>query len=317
MPTRPLRLPLHLTALLAGAITVFSTGASAQGQIEVVFNDPGAVYASYHADIERVTLAAGANWLSHFTATGTAPVLTVRIGFDALATATGRSLTSSFVGVSNSGMNLFAQGAAHELLTGIDPNGSEADIEIMFGTGGYLQTELWFDPAPLQRTSPVPLSQTDAYSVLQHEFAHALGFNGWLDSSTGTVPGNDASTFDALVGEHPQGAGTGLYFLGSSAMALYGGPVPLTDGNYTHFGNWAPGNGQDLLPDLMNGLVFYRGTRYTVSALDLAVMNDLGLPTSVGVVPEPATSALWLLGAGALLLSQRRIRQRTGHSAAA
>ena len=86
MPTRPLRLPLHLTALLAGAITVFSTGASAQGQIEVVFNDPGAVYASYHADIERVTLAAGATWLSHFTATGTAPVLTVRIGFDALAT---------------------------------------------------------------------------------------------------------------------------------------------------------------------------------------------------------------------------------------
>ena len=154
---------------------------------------------------------------------------------------------------------------------------------------------------------------SDAYSVLQHEFAYALGFNGWLDSSTGTVPASDASTFDALVGAHPQGTGGGLYFLGAAAMAAYGGPVPLTDGNYTHFGNWAPGDGQALMPDLMNGLVFYRGTRYTVSALDLAVMQDLGLPTRVGVVPEPATALLWLAGVGALLLAQRRVRQRTDH----
>lgn len=313
MPSSLRRLPQPVSALLlASSFTVFSTSVCAQGQIEVVFNDPGALYASYHADIERVTLAAGANWLSHFSTAGNAPVLTVRIGFDAMATATGRSLVSSFAGLSDSGMNLFAQGAAHELITGIDPNGSDADIEITFGTGGYLQNELWFDPTPLQRSEPVPASQTDAYSVLQHEFAHALGFNGWLDSSTGTVPGNDASTFDALVGEHPQGAGTGLYFLGAAAMAAYGGPVPLTDGNYTHFGNWAPGDGQALLPDLMNGLVFYRGTRYTVSALDLAVMHDIGLPThSVGVVPEPATALLWLAGLGALVGAQQRVRQRT------
>lgn len=295
----------HTVFAALAVFTVLSTSASAQGQIEVVFDDPGAVYSAYHADIERVTLAAGANWLSHFLPAGSTQVLTVRIGFDALATATGRSLVSSFVGVSDGGTNLFAQGAAYELITGIDPNGSGADIEIMFGTGGYLQNELWFDPAPLQRSAPVPLTQTDAYSVLQHEFAHALGFNGWLDNSSGTVPGNDASTFDALVGLHPQGTGTGLYFLGAAAMAAYGGPVPLTDGNYTHFGNWAPGDGAALWPDLMNGLVFYRGTRYTVSALDLAVMHDLGLP-SVGVVPEPATALLWLLGAGALLAARRR-----------
>ena len=317
MPSFPRRLPVPVSGAMFtrvfAALTLgmsISMGASAQGRIEVVFSDPGALYSAYYADIERVTVAAGANWLQHFLPANATQVLTVRIGFDALATATGRSLVSGFAGVSAGGMNLFSQGAAHELLTGIDPNGSDADIEIMFGTGGYLQNELWFDPSPLQRSEPVPSSQTDAYSVLQHEFAHALGFNGWLDSSTGTVPGNDASTFDALVGQHPQAAGTGLYFLGAAAMAAYGGPVPLTDGNYTHFGNWAPGDGEALLPDLMNGLVFYRGMRYTVSALDLAVMRDLGLPTVIGIVPEPATALLWMLGVGALLVGQRRVGKR-------
>lgn len=306
MPSHPVSLRPHVPALLASAFIGISTCASAQARIEVVFDDPGALYTSYHADIERVTLAAGTGWLSHFAPAGNASVLTVRIGFDALPTATGRSLVSSFTGVSAGGLNLFAQGAAYEIGTGIDPNGSDADIEIMLGTGGYLQNELWFDPTPLQADAPVPQTQTDAYSVLQHEFAHALGFNGWLDSSSGAVPGNDASTFDALVGEHPQGGGTGLYFLGAAAMAVYGGPVPLTDSNYTHFGNWAPGAGASLLPDLMNGLVFYRGTRYTVSALDLAVMQDIGLPMQgAGVVPEPATALLWLMGAGALLARRR------------
>jgi hypothetical protein len=306
----PPRLLSQVPALLLSALAVFATGASAHGQIEVVFDDPDAQYTGYHADIERVTLAAGAGWLSHFLPAGSAQVLTVRIGFDAMATATGRSLVSSFVGVSDSGMNLFAQGAAHELLTGIDPNGGDADIEIMLGTGGYLQHELWFDPTPLLRSAEVPLWQTDAYSVLQHEFAHALGFNGWLDSATGSAPGDSLSTFDALVGAHPQGAEAGLYFLGASAMAAYGGPVPLTDGNYTHLGNWAPGAGQSLLPDLMNGLVFYRGTRYTVSALDLAVMHDLGLH-NIGLVPEPATVWLWLMAVGVWLVGRQRVRQRT------
>ena len=310
MPTRRFRLaPMVCAMLLGGALVAGSKDASAQAQIEVVFDDPGALFTQFHADIQRVTLAAGASWLSHFAPAGSATVLTVRIGFDALATATGRSLVSSFAGVSGSGLNLFSQGAAHELLTGIDPNGSAPDIEIVFGTGGYLQNELWFDPTPLLRNVPVPQTQTDAYSVLQHELAHALGFNGWLDNHTGSVPGNDASTFDALVGAHPQAAGGGLYFLGAAAMAAYGGPVPLTDGNYTHFGNWAPGEGSGLLPDLMNGLVFYRGTRYEVSALNLAVMQDLGLPMRhVGVVPEPATALMWLLGAGGLLLAGRRAR---------
>jgi hypothetical protein len=40
----------------------------------------------------------------------------------------------------------------------------------------------------------------------------------------------------------------------------------------------------------MNGVVFYRGTRYTISALDAAIAADLGL---VVAVPEPSPIAIF------------------------
>jgi hypothetical protein len=43
---------------------------------------------------------------------------------------------------------------------------------------------------------------------------------------------------------------------------------------------YAPiGNGASLIDQLMNGVVFYRGTRYDISALDVGVLKDVGLAT--------------------------------------
>jgi len=39
------------------------------------------------------------------------------------------------------------------------------------------------------------------------------------------------------------------------------------------------GNGASLIDQLMNGVVFYRGTRYDISALDIGVLKDVGLTT--------------------------------------
>jgi hypothetical protein len=39
------------------------------------------------------------------------------------------------------------------------------------------------------------------------------------------------------------------------------------------------GNGASLIDQLMNGVVFYRGTRYDISALDIGVLKDVGLMT--------------------------------------
>jgi hypothetical protein len=55
------------------------------------------------------------------------------------------------------------------------------------------------------------------------------------------------------------------------------GPVPITYGNPFHLGNNSPRPGSDLIPDLMNGVVYYYQTRYDISALDLAIAKDAGV----------------------------------------
>jgi len=63
-------------------------------------------------------------------------------------------------------------------------------------------------------------------------------------------------------------------------------------GNIYHVGNLS-GPGADLVTypaDLMNGVVFYRGTSPNISALDVAIAADLGL---VIAVPEPSPIAIF------------------------
>lgn len=311
-------IPLHARTL-ALALGVLAAPAQALDRIELSFNDPSALYSAYYADIQRVAAAAANSWLDHFLDSAAPLSLGVQISFASISTATGRSVTSAYLGDTVSGQRLYAQGAAYEVNTGIDSNGAAMDIELTLGVDGYLQNELWFDPNPGLRAAPVPWNQTDAYSVLQHEFGHALGFNGWRDSTTGVLPGNYLSTFDALVTVQTSPSGTSvMHFNGAQSMASYGGPVPLTLDNYGHFGNWASTLGADLVPDLMNGMGLQRGARYEISALDLQVMRDLGL-SPVAAVPEPGTWLLWLGGLCALAASQRkaglRLTARTGPAA--
>ncbi|RVU45055.1 PEP-CTERM sorting domain-containing protein [Rubrivivax rivuli] len=301
-------------AVLCCALAGATPAAWADARVAITFSDPSGTHAPYYADLERVATAAGADWLARFLTPSSTLTLSVSIGFAPIATSTGRSFTSALVGTDNGGLSLYAEGAAYEVRTGVDPNGAAPDIEFMLGSTGYLQNELWFDPDPLTRSAEVPSDRTDAYSVLLHEFGHAFGFNGWRDGLSGMLPGGYASSFDALVSSAPGAGAASLFFIGAAAVTTYGAPVPLTLGNYAHFGNWLPGSGADLVPDLMNGLVFYRGTRYGISALDLAVMSDLGLPLQGGiaVVPEPSVSLLLLAGLCLLAWRCKAIRPREG-----
>jgi hypothetical protein len=237
------------------------------------FNDPGASFQPYYDLIETNLSAAIGNY-SRLLVSPIASSIQIEISFsDSVTRATGFSDTSAFVR-NQAGVNIFEQGVAAEIRTGVDPNGVAPDLHIEFQPI-YLTDELWFDPAPLNRNLAVPANKTDAVSVLIHELTHAIGFNGWRDGTNAAIPGSPPyeSTFD----QWETFDGTTIYFTGPNAEAVYGGPVPITLGDNFHVGNAPPRPGSDLLPDLMNGVVYYRGTRYYISPLDLAMLSDAGV----------------------------------------
>jgi len=243
-------------------------GQAANITYNISFAEPGGAHASYYPAITAALQAAGAEWNRHLIGSGN---LEVEVSFANIPTMDGASVSTGFV--RNDGTrDIFEQGAAYEIRTGIDPNGADPDVRIRIGTS-YITTDLWFDPNPQTRNTAIPPNKIDAISVFIHELGHALVFNGWMNGTTGQLPPNYMSTMD----ERSSFNGGNLFFNGSGAAGRYGGPVPLTFGNYGHIGNNAPRPGSNLLLDLMNGVVYYYQTRYFVSPLDSEIARDCGI----------------------------------------
>ena len=255
---------------------VFTPRVDAGLTLDVSFDDPGDTYAAFYAQLHDVAEAAAADWGQYFTTPGT-----VTLGLEIQITAsipraTGRSDSSTYV-TTIGGVNVFEQSAATQVRTGTDVNGAAPDVLIQIAPN-YMSNELWFDPNPTARVAPVPIDRTDAVSVFLHEFGHAFGFNGWKSGTDGTSPDDGFGPYESTFDQYETFDGANLWFNGPYAMSVYGGPMAVTYDNNAHFGNALPRPGSDLIPDLMNGVVYYRGTRYAISPLDLAVMKDVGLP---------------------------------------
>jgi hypothetical protein len=278
----------------ARAVVSFSTAIS----------DPAAQATPYYSSISSAIDASLGSWSSYLSGSA---ALSIEVEItSSVPRAASASVTSGFV-ESRGGFNVFEQGAAFEIRTGIDPNGSAPDVRLQINPG-YLSDELWFDPDPFSRTAAIEPDRTDAVSVFLHELGHAFAFNGWGDLITGALPADYESTWDMLTVFD----GSGLFFQGPAAIQAYGGPVPITTGNNFHIGN-AAGRGSDLVPDLMNGVRLFRGTRYSISPLDLAMMQDMGVELAPGVlvVPEPEIYLLMLPSLGLLaLVVGRRARAK-------
>ncbi len=260
--------------LANGAILLLLSARTASGAIDfpVTFSDPGGTQAAYYANLTSSIQAAGKQWARFLGGNGS---IEVEVSFsNAVPYAPGGSVTTGFVR-NNGTRDIFEQGAIYELRTGMDVNGATPDIHITINPD-YLTTNLWFDPNPTKRTDPIPPSRTDALSVFVHELGHAFVFNGWMNGNTGQLPATYMSTFD----EHVIFDGTDFFFTGDNAKAGYGNKnVPITFGIPFHLGNNLPRPGSDLIPDLMNGIVFTYQVRYRISALDLKIMKDCGATT--------------------------------------
>jgi len=195
--------------------------------------------------------------------------LKVEINFVNSTTAGRAEATGNIVMIGKvDGVTTVEQAAAYALRTGRD-SGLSWDVRINISKD-YLLGELYLDPTP--KTADVPITKTDGFTVLLHELGHAIGFNGYGDQRNVTQTPYD----ERLTGADA----SGLFFTGPNTRAVLGRPVPLTLNNYAHYGNAAamPSDANPLA-GLMNGVAFYRGTRYWISQLDLAFMGDMGVGT--------------------------------------
>lgn len=213
------------------------------------------------------------------TAPGVPLRVTVNVGTVAAGSA-GRLSASSVDNVLVSG-TLFDQRASAYARYG-RPSGAIVGADITLNIDpSYMASSLWFDPRPADRTgteaATIEAGKIDAYSAILHEMGHAFFFNGLLDEQTYTPtdPQNpsDRSTFDSFI----QVTNGQPSFQGTRAMAAYGGAaVPLTAGNLYHLGNIG-GPGEELVTgrDLMNGEEFNAATRYFITPLNRAIVEDL------------------------------------------
>jgi hypothetical protein len=187
----------------------------------------------------------------------------------------GRSLYNvPLKGEKHDGKLVTEEGLLHKLRTGEPRRELGPDVEMAFDPD-YFKT-LWFDPDPRTRKAPVPGDKLDALSIFLHELGHAIGFNGFMNPSTGAFSGEHMSTYDRWVTRN----GDEFFFNGPAAVKLYGGPVPLArrSNNYHHVGDNVPSVDPLLRYDLMNGVHMEYGRRYSISPLDMAILEDCGLP---------------------------------------
>lgn len=287
--------------------------ATGETMFEVSFGDSASeLSAGERSNLTAHIEAAGRRWFHMLGFTGPRSI-TVNVEIDmGIPGAASSSAAAVYVGLAG-GRSTYEQGAFHELRTGIDPNGSLQDIRMDINLD-YLREELWFDPDPGLRSATVPQDRTDAMSVMLHELGHALGYNGWADGN-GIPPVSFWSTFDRWMlagtptvftgpaavahwGSEPdlttgnifhwgnaEGTGSALSPNAEALLGHDGLPKPLivcdgirsVDPPVTAEGPVTvlpPG----LLGELMNGVVFYRGQRYDISALDIAALTDVALP---------------------------------------
>ena len=165
-----------------------------------------------------------------------------------------------------------------KLRTGQDVNGSDPDLGIALSVSSIRSMVFKTDDY-----APVPSNGIDALSVFLHEIAHGLGMV-YLSDDSGS-PG--AAVYDTLVQNGR--------FIGANAISVYGQSVPLEPGSPAHVSEASLGS--DLMSPVMD-----RGVNAHISQLDLAILQDIGvpilLPTSGDDTLYAVTGVILHLGAG-------------------
>jgi len=134
-------------------------------------------------------------------------------------------------------------------------------------------------------TTSVGGGENDFYSVSLHEMLHAIGV-GTSQTWTSKTSGTDWTGTNVI---NLNGSGTGLIVAGGGHIAEGTMSTRISDG---------------LAQEVVMDPTITVGTRKSLTALDLAFLQDLGFTTIA--VPEPSRVLLLLFGAVGVMLTRRR-----------
>jgi hypothetical protein len=159
-------------------------------------------------------------------------------------------------GATFGGERVYESDTAIELRTGRDKNGSAPDLQIGF-TVNSIRNLLTFKT---DDTAVVVRNRSDALSVFLHEIEHGLGFSSFDDDTSA------ASVYDTFIQNGN--------FIGANAEAAANAPtgIPLEPGSFSHIAE-SGSFGADLMSPLIS-----QGINIHISALDLAILQDIGVP---------------------------------------
>jgi hypothetical protein len=161
-----------------------------------------------------------------------------------------------------SGLRQYESNLAHQLRTGTDTNGTSTDLNITINSQAL--SKFYYDPNPLDDYAGVPSSQYDFFSTMMHEVAHCLGFFSYRDDYTGAY-----YTYKSIYDDKITYVGGAAYFTGENVSRYNGGALLLATNDLSH-----TSNAQTLMSPYAT-----RGQRDAITAIDLAVLADLGIGT--------------------------------------
>ena len=175
------------------------------------------------------------------------------------------------------GGNILETTAAAEIRTGVDQNGTTAEINVTL-------TKLFFNQSSsyLGLTDAVPSGRFDAISVLTHEMMHGIAFTGYLSNSDFVGNSIRAQTYYSDYDTQLSSANGKPYFTGKVTEIVYGGALPLTPtggSSIYHVDSSTTALARDLMAPVATN-----GARLGLSDYDLAIFRDLGLPVTKTLV---------------------------------
>ncbi|MGB2130322.1 MAG: hypothetical protein ACPHXW_02790, partial [Marinobacterium sp.] len=197
------------------------------------------------------------------------------------------------------GLPVGKNATAYELQTGIGSN-YEYDARISVKTSDL--SVWWFDPTPYDRHDNAPgANQFDFVGVMLHEFGHALGFSSTYEYTSYSGFGHSSryhTSYDTFVSWNS--SQTEFYFTGENANRVYSnnggiGTLPLfvepdkAGSSFSHYDGYN-NNGGIHAGMLMNPYIS-RGETLDISAIDLAILQDLGYSVNYNQLSNNAAQA--------------------------